>query len=177
VSVPFAATAADEAGLEAGGGGCSAGVKGTSGMVARPVSCALPYLLLGQVGPHLHCSGGWGGCGCSQHGGIVRDPDMHGWGCAWLGQQLCGRAGASRSGETRYVQVTWTCLKQCRRLVVCGLNVGMVVSWATQVCGWCLGGWGGGWGHGVLGADVGLCVGREHALCSMKGGVRRVPGM
>jgi hypothetical protein len=78
-------------------------------LVARPVSCALPYLLLGQVGPHLHCSGGWGHCRCNQHGGFVREPAMHGWDCAWLGQKLRGCAGASLSGVTRCVHVTLIC--------------------------------------------------------------------
>jgi hypothetical protein len=83
---------------------------------------------------------------------------------AWVGLCVVG------------TEVTWVCrcqplwgnallachidmLKAVAFLFACGLNVGMVVSWARQVCGWCFLGRGGGWEHRVLGTDVGLCVG------------------
>jgi hypothetical protein len=55
------------------------------------------------------------------------------------------------------VQVRCDMLKAVAFLVACGLTVGMVVSWARQVCGWCfLGGGGrrGPWGGGVCRWDL-----------------------
>jgi hypothetical protein len=61
---------------------------------------------------------------------------MHWWGCAWSGQKLRGCAGASLWGNALpacHIDM----LKAVAFLFACGLNVGMVVSWARQVCGWC----------------------------------------